>query len=109
MDIVRERSQAIRKARNLTIALFLGFPLVGITAVVLFRFLGLEEEYTLIVIIPYMVVFLVVGIRCSYASCPICAARMFLKWFIFCWSFRCIHCGYDLKDPKTSRAEGTRS
>ena len=109
MDIVRERSEAILKARNLTTALFLGFPIVGFIAAGLFRLFGLEYEYTLIVIIPYMVVFLVVGLRWCYASCPVCAALMFQKWFIFCWSFRCIHCGYDLKDPKTSRAEGTRS
>ncbi len=103
MDTVGEPSRAIRKTRNLSIVLFFFFPVVSLASAGLFRVLGLRNEHALIILIPYVVVFFVVGIRWSYAPCPLCDAPMFYRRFFFYGFFRCVHCGYDLKDPKTSR------
>lgn len=106
MGVVAERSEAIRKARNFSFVLFLAFPLVGFGSAFVLQSLGVDTRYVLVILIPYLVVFFFFGIRWSYAQCPMCHAPMYHKYFFFYGFLRCVNCGYNLKDPKSSRVAG---
>ena len=103
MDEVEEQSRYIRKYRNASIIMFLAFPFVMVLVFLLLSFFGLNEKLVIYFAIPYGIIFLATGIRWGYSSCPLCLNPMFRKGIFFYGFFKCVHCGYNLKDPKTSR------
>lgn len=106
MNDVMERSEDIRKWRNLSVLLFLCFAPVGGLGFLILHSLDISEIYALVIVVPYGLFFLYTGIRWSYASCPICHMAMFHKHFFFYGFFRCVNCGYDLKNPDTCKRIG---
>jgi hypothetical protein len=102
---MREQSEVIRNARNLSIVFFLAFPFVSAAAAFLVDTLGVDENFVLVVIVPYVVILLFYGIRWSHASCPMCHEPMFHRAYFFYGFFRCVRCGYNLRDPSTSRVQ----
>ena len=103
MDDIKEKSEYIRKNRNVSILIFITFPFVGFISAWAFSLIGCPEQYSLIIAVPYAVLFLVVGVRWSYSYCPACNAPMFRKGLFFYGFFRCVHYGYNLKDITTSK------
>jgi hypothetical protein len=93
----------IRKLRNIVFYMFLGFPFFGVTLVWIVTTLGFPEEIAVPFILPYLVIYLVLGFRISNVSCPVCHGAMFRKGIFYGMGFRCVHCDYDLKDYKSSK------
>ena len=106
MNRVREQSEAIRRARNLTLWLFVAFPIVGVAVIFVVEWLGLTDAIWLFAMTLYVVVLIRISIKWSYATCPMCYQPMFRKPFFFYGFIRCVSCGYNLKDPTTSSNAG---
>jgi hypothetical protein len=102
-DDIKSDSDRIRRARNLSVALFFGFPLFGLAVFTLVGWLGVPQLIAIGLCVIYLIFYLLVGTRWSNAACPLCGAPMFRKGLFYFGFFRCVNCGYDLKDPNTRR------
>ena len=103
LEQLENESQRIRNLRKQVIYMFIGFPFFGIAVIwVLTRF-GFSEYGAIPIIILYMIIYLVQGFRVSNVNCPVCHGAMFRKWFFYSAGSSCVHCGYDLKDYKSSK------
>lgn len=87
--------------------MFVVFPFIGALLALLAESYSIAPGYIIVVLLPFVIYFLFVSVKWSYASCPMCQQPMFHKYYFFYGFFRCVHCGYNLKDTKTSSNHGS--
>lgn len=102
MDI-KDKSNEIRRNRNRSLIMLFLFPVYGVVTFSVLGLVGAPENYILVFALPYMAYFLWVGFKWSYSTCPMCMQPMFHNYYFFYGLFKCVYCGYDLKDPKSSK------
>jgi len=106
LDQLKEESRRIRKLRNLVFSMFLGFPFFGAALFLISTQVGISEVLVFLALIPYVIVYLILGFRISEVICPVCNEAMFRNGIFYGLGYRCQHCNYDLKDYKTSKFHG---
>ena len=103
LDQLQEESRRIRKLRNLVFSMFLGFPFFGAALFWISTQVGISVGILFLLLIPYVIVYLILGFRVSDVICPVCNEAMFRSGTFYGLGYRCQHCNYDLKDYKTSK------
>lgn len=103
MNEIDLRTQEIRKARNVTVWMFVLFPFFGAGFAALYEHQsGIARYLALLPIGVYLMTFLYWAARFSYATCPACHGPMFHKYFFFYGFHICVRCGHSLSAHRGS-------
>lgn len=91
----------IRRARSRLMVCFLTFPIYIVT---IYRMLGNGYDITWLML-AYMALYGVFGIRMSVRTCPRCKGQFYVKrYFLHPFRRTCAHCGLSYHDPEARRS-----
>src|SRR5262245_6117467 len=101
---IQAASRQIRGARNLTLAMLVSWPIVAMTVMSLADFMPPPyQSLGFFVVVLYGVLAVLSSLRWQFAVCPVCDHPFFRRGIRFAFRFRCMQCGYNLRDVNSVR------